>query len=115
MGCRKNGRGKGTGRHRRLGILLDNEVQDDEDVDEALPILPLHSMQEVLHNPMIIFLITWHLINLMTCNTCPQPLEEDLSITTLCWDFTISTRGEKMYNQITFGCQLEVFAVVVGQ
>lgn len=54
-------------------------------------------------------------MNLMTFNTCPQPLEEDLSITTLRWDFTISTRGEKMYNQITFGCQLEVFAVVVGQ
>lgn len=48
MGCRKSGRGKETGSHRRLGILLDNEVQDDEDEDEAPPLLPLHSMQEVL-------------------------------------------------------------------
>ena len=55
MGCRKSGRGKGSGRSRRLGILLDNEVQDDEDVDEAPPILPLHSMKEVLLNPMIFF------------------------------------------------------------
>jgi hypothetical protein len=55
MGCRKSGRGKGTGRQRRLGILLDNEVEDDEDVDEALPTLPLPSTQEVLFNPMNFF------------------------------------------------------------